>query len=440
MKRIIISAFLLGAFLFSSCKKYLDIEPVGRIIPEKAEDYRNLLTSAYSVFPRHKALLALRTDEVVLNEFSDDMIYNRDIYTWNDAGADPATTPIPYQTFYQTIFYANNIIAEAEIKAGKSADVEQIVGEAYLLRAYCHFELLNLFAKPYNAATASTDRGVPVSTETDLEQNYKPSSVAAVYEQVLKDISAGEALLTVTDYEAGKNYRFTKRAALALKTRVFLYRAEWSKALEAAQQALQINSRLEDLNVSGSRVPNSYLSAENIMSLENTLVSSVAKAIYIAPAFVNRYTENKDLRRAKYFSRSGSRYNPLKTGSDDLKITFRNAELFLTEAEAAYHTGNESLAKESLLALKVKRLTPDYYATESTRVNGLTGAALLTEILNERARELALEGHRWYDLRRTEQPELIHTYDGESIKLQKNDPRYTLRFPASAIAVNPDLR
>ncbi|MNY75344.1 SusD family protein [compost metagenome] len=73
------------------------------------------------------------------------------------------------------------------------------------------------------------------------------------------------------------------------------------------------------------------------------------------------------------------------------------------------------------------------------RINALSGTALLSEILEERALELALEGHRWYDLRRTTQPQIIHTYDGEQFILRQNDPRYTLPFPTEAITVNPDL-
>ncbi|MNY81145.1 SusD family protein [compost metagenome] len=57
----------------------------------------------------------------------------------------------------------------------------------------------------------------------------------------------------------------------------------------------------------------------------------------------------------------------------------------------------------------------------------------------ERERELALEGHRWYDLRRYGQPEIKHTIGGTDYILQKNDPRYTIRFPQGAITNNPDL-
>ncbi|WP_256009662.1 RagB/SusD family nutrient uptake outer membrane protein [Desertivirga xinjiangensis] len=439
MKRILISALLLAGLSLSSCDKYLDVEPVGRVLPKTTEDYRGLLTSAYSYFPQHKSLLALRTDELILNDFSEQFVYNRDIYFWKDTDFDPVTTPFPYQFFYQVVFYTNNIIASAEADAGKSVEVDQIVGEAYLLRAYSHFELLNLFAKPYNTATAATDRGVPISTEIDLEQDYKPASVEAVYEQIFKDIEAGEPRLSVNSYELGKNYRFTRRAALALKARIHLYRSEWKKSLDAAQKALDMDSRLEDFNLTDSKLPNHFQSVESVMSLEHTFPTSVSGSVYISPDFINRYAENKDLRRTRFFRRSGSRYSSIK-GGEEFVVSFRNAELYLTKAEAAYHESNEPLAKETLLALKAKRLTPDFYSTESVRINALSGAALLNEILEERALELALEGHRWYDLRRNGQPQIIHTYDGEQYILRQNDPRYTLPFPREAVSLNPDLR
>ena len=66
-------------------------------------------------------------------------------------------------------------------------------------------------------------------------------------------------------------------------------------------------------------------------------------------------------------------------------------------------------------------------------------AELITEILNERARELAFEGHRRFDLRRTTRPEQRKTIDGQTLIFSQDDERYTLRIPQSAIAANPDL-
>ncbi len=439
MKKLLSAVLLLVIISTSSCKKYLDIKPVGRVRPETTEDFRALLSSAYNTFPAFKGQLALRTDELIMNEYSEDAIYSRDIFTWKDGSADPATTEFPYQSFYQSIFYTNEIILSAEATAGKSAEVDQIRGEAYLLRAYSYFELLNLFAKPYNKETASADRGVPVSTEIDLEKNFVPAPVEAVYSQIFSDIQNAEGLINITSFEVGKNYRFSRRAMEAFKARIYEYRGEWEKALSSAEKALTVNQELEDLN-SSQRLPTNFRSVESIMSLEATLPTLVARAVYVSPNLISKYQAGADLRLTTFFSKSGSRYNSLKTGSDEFKVTFRNAEMYLIKAEAAYQTGNTALARETLLALKAKRFTPQGYVAEVAKVGQLSDPALLTEILEERTRELTLEGHRWYDLRRYGQPSITHKFNGDTFVLQQNDPRYTLRFPASAIKNNPNLQ
>jgi len=439
MKRLIILSAVLLSLSISGCKKYLEIEPVGKVIPTTVEDFRALMTSAYSGFPKHKALLALRTDELTLDEFGQDFPTIKEIYIWKDANQDGLTAPFPYIQFYKSIFYANQVIADVEATAGISAATAQLKAEAYLLRAYAHFELLNMYAKPYNKATAGTDNGIPIVTIVDIEQKFPQATVEAVYNQIFSDLAAGQALLNVDKWESGKNYRFGKRAALALSARIYEFRGEWDKALTASQAVLALNSDLEDLNATGSVLPNNYLSKENIMALEDVMDSRASNASYISAHLLGIYNQTNDLRFSKYFSKSGSRYRSIKGNSNALKITFRNGEMYLIAAEAALQTENKDLALQRLLALKAKRLTPAYFQTEQTRISGLTPADLMKEIIAERERELALEGHRWYDLRRYGQPELTHTINGTNYILQKNDPRYTLRFPQGAIENNPDL-
>jgi len=60
-------------------------------------------------------------------------------------------------------------------------------------------------------------------------------------------------------------------------------------------------------------------------------------------------------------------------------------------------------------------------------------------ILDERNREFALEGQRWFDLRRANQKEIKHTLSGVEYILQKNDVRYTIEIPTAAKLNNPNL-
>ena len=440
MNKIIkLTAVLCLMLSLSSCKKYLDIEPVGRVIPKTASDFRQLLNAGYSGFAEHKPLLAIRGDEVVLVESDSESANYLDIYKWNDNTPDVISYQFPYLSFYRSIFYTNTVITDIEKNAGKTEETAQLKGEAYLLRAYNYFELLNLYAKNYNPQTAATDRGVPISLEIDLEKKYVPSTVAQVYAQIFSDIEEGKKLLNVTHFEAPNNYRFTSHAAVALTARIHEFRGEWAEALKATQNALAINDKLEDLNTS-SLLPNHYKSVENIMSMEEILNSGASKVSVMSSHLIGIYDQANDKRFGMYFSKSDGDYVSAKGNSDALKISFRNGELYLIQAEAALQLDNMSLALKSLMDLKAKRLSPAYFNTEQIRISALNKAGLLQEILNERERELALEGHRWYDLKRYGQPEIKHVLRGITYTLQKNDPRYTIRFPQAAIENNPNLQ
>lgn len=441
MKKFIqLSAVFLVLLTLSSCKKYLDIEPVGKVIPTTAEDFRALLVTTYNGFPAHRGTLALRTDELNINENVYEYPGFRDIYKWNDNTPDAATLSFPYLAFYSTIFYANEVIDQVEKRAGVNPVTAQMKGEAYLLRAYSHFELLNLYAKPYQKATAATDRGVVLALKMDLEQNFVPATVEAGYAQVLADITEGKKWLNTDNFATGKNYRFTTRAALALEARVYEYKGEWAASLAAAQKALQMNSDLEDLNVTTSLLPASFYSKESVLALERPYATNIFNVSSISAHLLGIYDQTNDLRFARYYTKNSSGYVGVKGTSDDYTVSFRNGELYLIQAETALQSGNNGLALQSLLALKAKRLKPAYFETEKTRLTALSKDNLLQEIIKERERELALEGHRWYDLRRYGQPAIQHTAEGTTYTLQQNDPKYTLKFPREAIASNPNLQ
>ncbi|MCV2483425.1 RagB/SusD family nutrient uptake outer membrane protein [Flavobacterium sp. SH_e] len=427
-----------AAIAVTSCDDYLDITPVGRVIPETQEQFRAVLTTGYSKYPEHKTLTTLRTDELKLDDFSEDLNIYKDIFIWKDANPDRITRDFQYQDLYNVIFYTNVVINEASKKVAASEERNQLIGEAYALRAMAYFDLVNLFGKPYNASTAASDKGVPLALEIDLEQVYVPQSVEVIYNQIISDTQEAEKLINLDSQTKGLNYRFSKVALYTLESRVYLHQQQWQKSLDAANKALAINNNLVDLKAT-SVFATKYDSKESILALEDGYINRMKAASYASPELIAAYNTTTDLRFPLYFLASGSRFRIQKGGNDDQKCTFRTSELYLTKAETQVKSNNIADAKTTVLAFVKNRYTQAGYIELEIAVNAMNATDLTNFILAERQREFAVEGHRWFDLRRTTQKQIVHTINGTDYTLIQNDPRYTIIYPANARLNNPNL-
>lgn len=144
------------------------------------------------------------------------------------------------------------------------------------LRAYAHFDLTNLYGKPYDPETAATDRTAPLSTTIDIEQIYRPSNVAAIYEQIVEDIENAERLMTVEKQpDATRNYRFSADALMGFKARVMLYMRNWQAAYDSAKSLLP-KYNLVDFNaaVETNALPWKATSEEAILAWERPFAST----------------------------------------------------------------------------------------------------------------------------------------------------------------------
>lgn len=436
---------LLMTLMLAGCSDYLDITPVGQVIPGKTSEYRALINSAYKAVPNHKILLNMRSNQFDPQDDPWGMgldMYDtyRDIYTWNDGAGDPKTMDYPYISFYQSIFYTNEIINNGE-KATQDTEesMNQIMGEAYTLRAYNYFELVNMYAVAYDKATAASVKAVPINTTIDIEQKFPKATLQAVYDLILSDLNKAESLMDVERQEGENKYRFSIESLYGLKSRVYLYMKDWQNALDYANKALAINNNLEDMNSDDYKKNTDYRSKEAMVAIENVLSMELRDYAAITNDLLDLY-KSSDLRRSKYFVESWMGYMIADkcTNTNEL-VTFRRAELYLNASEAAANLNKNAEAKQLLSTLMKKRYTSAGYSAIMTQVNGLSGVSLVSFILEERTRELALEGHQWYDWKRTTQPEITKTVKGEQFTLKKNDPRYVLQIPKSAREANIHL-
>lgn len=435
--------FLLIALLFVSCDKFLDIQPTGKVIAKTGEEYRALLTGVYNTFPTDRSLATLRTDELFLDGGSvtaEDYNTYFDIWTWNDITPDEKTTSWSWRQFYHIIYIASYVIdKQSEITEASPADINQLVGEAYMLRAYSYSILVNLFGKPYTKCDPTTELAVPLMVTPDVEMVIGRSTVEAVYQQILSDINMAKQKLVIDKWEDDLKYRFNKISADALLARVCLYMGRWQQALDAAKAVVAAYPELEDLTTTSYTMPDKYTSKEAIVSLEQVMKSSYKGIGYPDAKFISSITTG-DLRKNRYFKAKTSQiYDLLKGGANECRSTFRSAEFYLTAAEAAARLGKLEEAIDLMSTMVKNRYLAARQTTTINSMKSMTQDQLIDFILEDRRVELCFEGHRWFDLRRTTQQKIVKTFSDVTYTLEEGDNRYTIVIPREAISANPML-
>lgn len=441
MKKLVL---IIGCLTLSlstvSCDKFLDIEPEGKIIPKSTDDYRKLMTTAYFTYPRHKALLTIRTDEVQIpSTDNSDFTEVRDVFVYNDQNPSDGTREYGYADLYKVIFYTNQTINDGTGTMQAGDVKEQLLGEAHALRALAYFDLVNFFAKPYDPATAATEPGIVIQNELDLENKRPKSTIAQVYAQIHADIDAAKSKLKVTTYDAGMNYRFSQLAIYALEARVNLYQKEYQAALESAEQALKIKNTLQNLNENTDLAVTNFKSSESIMNLEDVFKSGYLSFIFASEELKANFDKENDLRYNASFDEVGGNTIVTKVGNGDTKISFRTAELYFIKAEAHLFLNQLEQATATLQPVIENRYKAEAATAVIEQLKSLDATAYKTYLVEERFREFAFEGQRWFDLRRLNQKKIIHKLGNEEFTLQQNDPRYTLPFPRKARENNPNL-
>ncbi len=429
---------IIAATALTGCDSFLDIQPVGKVIPTTAGEFRSLITEGYSNVPYDRGLTSFRTDEVLLDATMDanDLSSYLDIWRWNDTSSDENTASFSWRTFYHVLFIANYTIESEKLMTDGSGDeIRQMVGEAYMLRALMHFNLVNLYAPAYTTCTPETTKAVPLKLDSDVESVLSRNTVAEVYKSILDDLDSAEEYLNTDTWETGYNYRFNTLSPDAMRSRVYLYMGKWDESLAASERVIEKHPQLSDIN---AELPNAYNSVENIVALEQTMQSQYARTIKINRNFYSKFS-SADLRRRAYFKQvTTSNITLVKGGSNTYSCTFRSGEMYLNAAEAAWHLGQYDDARTYTEKIYAVRYT-DGGAAKTAAIEAMDDTDVLDEILEERARELAFEGHRWFDLRRNGQPRMERNYRGDTYVLEQGDPRYTLRIPAEAITANPGL-
>jgi starch-binding outer membrane protein, SusD/RagB family len=446
--KIYISALAVALVFFQGCDGLLDVEPQQSVDSEDAittaEDVKSVLVGAYDAMgdgDLYGGWIQM-TGDLLASEgnmsFVGTFFGPREIANKNqlyDNGQLTAT----WVDAYNTINITNNVLANLDLL--DNSDVARVEGEAKLIRGMMYFELVRLFAAPYEAGQVNNQAGVPIVLEpTDLiteANNISRSSVQEVYNLILDDLNDAKDFLPNSN--PVESYYGNSMVASAMLSRVYLQQGEYEDARDEANRVIEEGnfSLARSSEIGGSDFAsvfnNENNTPEDIFAMQNTnqdgtnslftFYSDDSRGdIVISQDHLDEYEANDD-RLNLFYSAGGDVFSgKWNRPTDDNVNLIRLAEMYLTRAEGNFRLG-EDVGDTPLNDINFIR----------DRVNLdplLIGELDLDAILLERKLELMFEGNLLHDLKRTERDVGSRTYD---------DPKLVLPIPRRDIDVNSNL-
>jgi starch-binding outer membrane protein, SusD/RagB family len=401
----------------ASCNNELNIEPVNEIDArsalETSQAVKATLTGAYdrlglgTVMGGQIQLYAdIYGDDEELS-FEGTFTQLNQIWTKRLPNTNLSATQT-WRDCYTTINLANTVLVPTNLAKVVPEDKNAVEGEALFIRGLVYFELARLYGKVWNDGSNTTNLAVPlILTPTGFttgESDFRArNTVAEVYTQVIADLTRAEQLLL----NSGDETRATKAAAQAILSRVYLMQQNYSAARDAANRVITSNLYLLALDFSEvfSERAAGY-AEENIFRIavdaqDGNSVNSLNE-FYAASEYGGRggdfAVQDKHLGlynsadvRGQFFEDVGLILTSKFNDQFGDVVIVRLAEMYLTRAECNVRLGS-SVGASPAEDISLIR--------ERTGLAAVT-APTLENILLERRLELAFEGHRLHDLKRT---------------------------------------
>lgn len=463
----------------SACKKeFLEIDPQGNTpVSMVVVDLPSTKAAVMGTYGLLQNEAYYGRSMVILPEVLSDNLYisrrNSNRYVSYDqyiTTANDGTAASSWNYLYRTVVNANIIISKGEqlvVPESQTAEMKHLIGEAYTLRALANFDLLRLYALPYNATADASHIGIPVVIKSGTSKedviNPKRNTVKEGYTQVVADLQKAIALLPAAapvGFSASNRGRIAHYAAKALLARVYLYMEDWVNAEAMATEVIDIKkyTLLTNANyVSGATNFRTQNNSEGIFEVQYTATNNLSTNSLVAfllqgasygdglatDDLYNKYTAT-DVRRG--FMAKGKRatsggedpaviinkYNNNSTYEEGVKV-IRLSEVYLIRAEArAKQPGKDALAAADLDVVAKRADVSKPTTTE-------TGAALQALILLENRKEFAFEGHRLFDLTRNKQSFTKYRTDGITIPIASTSLRTILPIPLAEMNANTNM-
>lgn len=477
--------------VFSSCSDFLKEEDKDKVIPKTTEEIEAMLHQEAFLNVTWMYASDIMTDDVEENTAShvgtaakNDM---KSLYTWQqnieyDGNGERTTaTNKWWELLYNNVLVANYVIEHFPDIEGTEAERQNILGEAYFLRARAYLELVCIYAPAYDPATAASTLGVPLRLGTGVTNNYKRNTMAEVYAQIESDLKSAIGAFDKSSIETSLWHPNAETSKLLL-SRTYLYEQKWDDVISIVSELiaghkgglynLKNNMNVPFVSAANPEILHSYGNTSALITESNE--SQGATKNFDMPMVYSGKNTNDGATRLAY-GVSNDLINSFLPGDCRLQVFFtdpegegksifakwygkftsfgaysyRMSEAYLNRAEAYAAKGDDANALADVKELIRHRVTDINKVTFPTAGSG----EVRRFVLDERRRELCGENHRWYDLKRNSSwyaKQITHRFTlrsgnggglqgSESYILAPNDPNYTFELPEAETNVNTTI-
>jgi starch-binding outer membrane protein, SusD/RagB family len=416
IKLLVVTLLLLGSI---SCNNWLDLEPESKLVKQefwqKKEDVAAVMAAMYDSYRENAVALWLwgevRADMVDVSNGSTlsnyQLIAQAEILSTNSV--------ITWSGFYNAINLANTVLLYSKDVLDIDETFDKKTEKAYeaealFIRAKCYFDLVRIWKDVPLVLSAS-------STDT-VSFSINKSSEAEIINQIEIDLLNAKTTAYTNEYISTPE-RFKGRANLyaidALLSDVYLWSEQYEKCIGICDEIInsglfQLQSSTEwfDLFYPGNATESifeiqyncAYIDEYNPLcttmgisgsgSTSQVSLKTAAKELFTLTDIRKGYTDP----RSKYLYKSiTTKTKRVYAESDANIIYYRYGDILLAKAEALSELGRFSEANEYINNIRERAtLTPMVINSEISTFRSV--------IMEERCKEFAFEGKRWFDVLR----------------------------------------
>lgn len=381
--------------------------------PAKA---RELLATAYMQLPDASFELSILSDDFEPTKLLLKNVSLSNLYKWQPLPIEQLSLSL-WQNYYSSVTIANAVLERASLITGLTAkehsSLQAVITDAKVMKAYCYFNLLRLFAPDYADGTELA--GIPLKNKLKLESLPRANlkTCADTIRTLLADAMT-------TDYSTSGEYWLSSYSVCYLMAELELYTHNYEQAAYYARKVIENQGGYDVLEEKAyqslwsdapcaerifSWFTQKYYYTDINMNKEQgdyVRVNTSLLDLYVSEDIRRNVTafpfrlEDKTLSDEEATVLCFGKYNRENKEKRNFQTVnrYRVSGACFILAEAYCRKGNEAKSIEVMNQYLSRRKAPLLPLTE------LTGEKLLKVILQEKWKEFVGEGERYYDLKR----------------------------------------